>query len=83
MDFHHDLIALSNNKKLIHFWELLDAQLQLVRVKSSMVAGRHLHALEEHKLILAHMFERNYIMTEKILIDHISKVKTNFLLYSS
>jgi len=81
VDFHHDLIKLSKNKKLIQFWELLDAQLQLVRVKSSMVEGRHLLALQEHKQILFYMFERNYMMTEKLLINHIGKVKTNFLLY--
>jgi DNA-binding GntR family transcriptional regulator len=28
VDFHHDLILLSKNKKLIQFWELLDAQLK-------------------------------------------------------
>lgn len=81
VDFHHDLILLSKNRKLIQFWELLDAQLQLVRVKSSMVAGRHLMALKEHKKILSQMMKRNFPRTEKLLVEHISKVKTNFLLY--
>lgn len=81
MDFHRDLIKLSKNKKFVHFWELLDAQLKLVRVKSSLVEGRHLFALEEHQQILFYMFAGDYKMTEKLLTEHIKKVKTNFLLY--
>jgi len=81
VDFHHDLILLSKNIKLIQFWELLDAQLQLVRVKSSMVSGRHLLALKEHQKILSYLMKRNYRMTEKLLVEHIGKVKANFLLY--
>jgi DNA-binding GntR family transcriptional regulator len=53
----------------------------MVRVKSSMVAGRHFMALKEHKKILSHMKKRNFPMTEKLLLEHIGKVKSNFLLY--
>lgn len=81
VDFHRDLINLSRNNKLIQFWELLDAQLQLVRVKSSLVEGRHLEALKEHKKILACISSGDYPKAEDLLIEHIAKVKNNFLQY--
>ena len=79
VDFHRDLINLSKNKKLIQFWELLKAQLQLVRVKSSLVKGRQIQALKEHKQLLSSMIKADKKKTEKLLIDHIGKVKANFL----
>ena len=81
VDFHRDLINLSRNNKLVQFWELLDAQLQLVRVKSSLVEGRHFQALKEHKKILACISSGDYPMVEDLLIEHIRKVKNNFLQY--
>jgi len=78
-DFHLELIKLSKNNKIISIWKLLDAQLSLVRMTSSMTRKRHLKALEEHRGILKHIDAGDSDKAENLLRNHINKSRAVLL----
>lgn len=78
-DFHLELIKLSKNDKIISIWKLLDAQLSLVRMTSSMTQKRHLKALEEHQGLLKHIETGDSEKAEHLLRNHINKSRVILL----
>ena len=81
LDFHHGIIKLSKNERLISIWQTLETQLSLVRITSAMFKERYLQALKEHKEILDSLFNADFGQVEKILISHITNAKENLLSY--
>ena len=77
IDFHFELIKLSQNSILIDIWKGLQTRLQLIRVKSAMTNRRFLKSVDEHQSILHNICENNLIKAEKLLKSHIKTVKEN------
>ena len=75
IDFHQELIKLSKNGILISMWMGLHGKLQLIRIQSSMIGGRFLAAIREHKKILSCIYDNRLAETEQLLRDHIQNAK--------
>jgi DNA-binding GntR family transcriptional regulator len=78
MDFHHEIMKLSKNKTLITIWEGLQTKLHLLRIQSAIVGDRYLKAIEEHKEILASIYQNRPDETEKLLVLHIRRAKPDY-----
>ena len=79
LDFHFEIIKLSNNEKMISIWKSLDSQLSLVRSSSTMIGKRYIEALKEHKEILSSLAKGNCRKTEQLMKAHIAKSRDNLL----
>lgn len=77
MDFHHEIIKLSRNNTLVTIWEGLQTKLHRPRLQSSMVDDRYPKALEEHKEILACIYQNRPADAERLLILHLHNAKPN------
>ena len=75
IDFHQELIKLSKNGILISMWMGLHSKLQLIRIQSSMIGGRFLAAIREHKKILSCIYDNKLAETEQRLRTHIQNAK--------
>ena len=75
IDFHQELIKLSKNELLTSMWMGLHTKLQLIRIQSSMIGGRFLAALKEHKRILNCIYDNKPDEVEHLLRAHIQKAK--------
>ena len=75
IDFHQELIKLSKNRILTSMWMGLHTKLQLIRIQSSMVGGRFLEAMREHKKILSCIYDNKPTEMEHLLRAHIQNAK--------
>ena len=75
IDFHQELIKLSKNELLTSMWMGLHTKLQLIRIQSSMVGGRFLEAMKEHKRILYCIYDNKPAEVEHLLRTHIQRAK--------
>ena len=74
VDFHHEILHLSNNPKLIEMVEGLYDHLSLVRLRTLDIPGRRSKSLAEHRKILKALQQRDNTLAEKAMRDHIRAV---------
>ena len=82
IDFHQELIKLSKNGILTSMWMGLHTKLQLIRIQSSMVGGRFLVAIREHKRILSCIYDNKPAEAEQLLRSHIQNAKPDLCVTS-
>jgi len=74
-EFHLRLVELSQNRKLIEIYQLLNAHIKMARVhyRSAAWQQRMSQELSEHRSILAALVKRDPIKLKRALNDHISR----------
>jgi DNA-binding GntR family transcriptional regulator len=77
--FHHLLVKLSKNKRLMRLMGNLNNQIRLGRLESFSVPGRAKKSLEEHQRIIQAMLEGNTEEAENLLRQHSRNAKDNIL----
>lgn len=77
--FHHLLVKLSKNERLIRLMSNLDNQIRLGRLESFSVPGRAKKSLEEHETVIEAMLKGDADEAEELLRQHSRNAKENIL----
>ena len=75
VDFHAILLSASNNKMLKNMMEIVNAHLQIIRLRTVVIPERAQKTVKEHQQILDAIENRDATSAEKLMREHIRSVR--------
>ena len=75
VDFHAILLSASNNQMLKNMMEMVNAHLQIIRLRTVVIPERAQRTVKEHQQILKAIENRNATSAEELMRKHIRSVR--------
>ena len=75
VDFHAILLSVSNNQMLKNMMEMVNAHLQIIRLRTVVIPERAQRTVKEHQQILEAIENRDATSAEELMREHIRSVR--------
>ena len=75
VDFHSILLSASNNQMLKNMMEIVNAHLQIIRLRTVVIPERAQRTVKEHQQILKAIEKRDAVSAEQLMREHIRSVR--------
>lgn len=79
LNFHDVIYNASNNQQAVDLVKIIKQQLKRLQFKTLLVPGRNENSLEEHANILKALQNRDAVLAEKYLKQHVANVRHTIL----
>ena len=75
VDFHSILLSAGNNQMLKNMMEIVNAHLQIIRLRTVVIPERAQRTVKEHQQILKAIEKRDAVSAEQLMREHIRSVR--------